>query len=328
MKNILRFLIIFKIKSPYYKYIMLYDYKIIVIIILFIIFIFLTSLEYFEDKNIGKVCLCTVGKQENNYIIEYIKHYKKYGIDKIFLYDNNDINGERFEDILSHYIRINFIEIINFRGIKQFQQKIYQICYKNYYKNYKWLIFYDLDEFIYLKNYSNIKNYLFQKKFRKCPSIYLNWVIHTDNNLITYDNRTLYQRFPKKIINKYCVGKTIIKGSIEGINIKSCHLLDKHIKRCNGYGNFIKLKSIYCRKPDFKNYYIDHYEFKSTEEFIKKVLRGDALFGKNNKYTKLKRYIIYNKINLKKKNFIITKIGINVSDIIKKKILKYLIKKK
>ena len=42
-----------------------------------------------------KVCVCTPVKRENRYIKEYVEHYKKYGVDKIFLYDNNNVDGER-----------------------------------------------------------------------------------------------------------------------------------------------------------------------------------------------------------------------------------------
>ena len=54
-------------------------------------------------KNV-KVCLCTLGKKENNYIREFVEHYKKLGVDKIFLYDNNDLNDENFNIILNEYI--------------------------------------------------------------------------------------------------------------------------------------------------------------------------------------------------------------------------------
>ena len=50
-----------------------------------------------------KVCLCTIGKEENLYVREYVEHYKKYNIDKIFIYDNNEINGEKFEEVLNDY---------------------------------------------------------------------------------------------------------------------------------------------------------------------------------------------------------------------------------
>ena len=38
-------------------------------------------------------------------------NYKNYGVDKIFLYDNNDITGESFDDVLSDFIKNQYIEI-------------------------------------------------------------------------------------------------------------------------------------------------------------------------------------------------------------------------
>ena len=54
-----------------------------------------------EDINIA---LCTLGKKENLYIKEFSDHYKNYGVNKIYLYDNNDIDGEIFEDEINDYI--------------------------------------------------------------------------------------------------------------------------------------------------------------------------------------------------------------------------------
>ena len=270
------------------------------------IFIYILSLSYKKKNNNGiKICLCAIGKYENKYILEFVEHYKKYNIDKIFLYDNNDINGEKFEDILSDYIKLNFIEIIPHRGEKKIQLKMYKDCYKNNYKIYDWLLFFDIDEFIYLKNYHNIKDFLIKKKFNKCQSIYLNWIIHTDNNLLYYDNRTLYKRFTEIIDNpKFCRGKSIIRGGIENVKFISTHTLVKNIQRCNGFGNIIKIENnrINCKVPDFKYFYIDHYYSKSTEEFINKINKGDGIFSEDiqNKYNRIKIYFRFNKITKEK----------------------------
>ena len=80
----------------------------------FLICIILIIKEYIlniRNINKGKICLCVLGKNENLYIKEFIEYYKKYGVDKIFLYDNNDKDGERFEEILSQYIDNKFVEI-------------------------------------------------------------------------------------------------------------------------------------------------------------------------------------------------------------------------
>ena len=130
-------------------------FKYCILISLFIVFLY-NKRKY--ENNI-KVCLCTIGKFENNYIREYIEHYKKYGVDKIFLYDNNDKNGEKFDYIISDYLKNGFVQIINFRGVKLAQNLAYDNCYQSNLKIYDWFIFYDIDEFINLNN-MNIKQYL------------------------------------------------------------------------------------------------------------------------------------------------------------------------
>lgn len=272
-----------------------------------------------------KVCLCTVGKNENRYIKEFVEHYKKYGIDKIFIYDNNDINGERFNEILNAYLEASYIKILNFRGKEGNQLKMFQDCYDKNYKKYDWMIFYDIDEFINLKDHLNIKYFLNKKIFNKCESIYLNWVVHTDNNLKYYENRSLYDRFPKIYFNKnYCNGKTIIRGKKKKkIKIKTTHLLDRNIGRCNGFGKLFKAKGIFCEIPDYKYYYIDHFYSKSTEEFIHKINKGDGVFGNKSKdkYKRINFYFKFNYINSEKIKYLSEKLSLNIS-FLKKKLKK------
>ena len=43
-----------------------------------------------------KTALCAIAKNENLYIREWVEYYMKLGFSNIILYDNNNINGERF----------------------------------------------------------------------------------------------------------------------------------------------------------------------------------------------------------------------------------------
>ena len=106
-----------------------------------------------------------MGKEENLYAKEYIKYYKNLGYNHIFLYDNNDINGERFEDELHEELNQGFITIINFRGISDGPQlKIFYDCYEKNNKNYDWLSFFDFDEFLELGNNIKIQEFLNNKR--------------------------------------------------------------------------------------------------------------------------------------------------------------------
>ena len=100
----------------------------IIIYICFIIFsIWITFFLNYQKIN---VCLCSPAKKENLYLKEFVEHYKTYKVDKIFLYDNNDLDGEYFEDVINNYILSGFVEIINFRGKKRALIEMMNDCYK------------------------------------------------------------------------------------------------------------------------------------------------------------------------------------------------------
>ena len=282
---------------------------------LILIFISLSNLQKEEVEKL-KVCLCTIGKEENLYVREYVEHYKKYNVDKIFIYDNNEINGEKFEDVINDYITSGFVEIINIRGKVSQQIKVYQKCLNKNKKYFDWLIFYDMDEFIYLKDFNNIKYYLKKSEFNKCQAIQLNMYFHTDNNQLFYQNKTLAQRFPEKIQKRNGVLKTIIRGNISK-KIYCPHELTKNLSSCDGFGNFnIKNKGIIItNKTDYQYYYIDHYSYKSTEEFINKIMRGSAIkgFEKEMKYRKISWYFGANKITKEKIDLIENLTNLNLS---------------
>ena len=198
-----------------------------------------------NKKNDIKVCICTPGKKENLYITEFVQYYQKYGVDQIIIYDNNNINDESFEDIIKSYIDKGFVKIINWRGIKKNTGYIIrEDCYSKNKNKFDWLIFYDIDEYIHLNNYTNIKAFLNEDKFKECKKINLNWIIHTDNNLLYYDNRTLHEGFPeiepKVRYNKRIRTvryKSILRGNNKyNKNSKYKNLISTFIKGCNSDG--------------------------------------------------------------------------------------------
>ena len=178
-----------------------------------------------------------------------------------------------------------------------------------------------MDEYIYLKNYKNIKNYLTKNRFNKCQRIQLNWIFHTDNNLLFYDNRPLHERFPER--EKKAQGKkkgkdqgvkSILRGNIS-TKVYDVHILNKNLTGCDGFGNIKSILGISTDISDFNYYYIDHYYSKSTEEFIQKLMRGSAVHGFDIEH-KLKRIDVYftiNDINTKKIDYIEKETNLNLS---------------
>ena len=192
-------------------------------------------------------------------------------------------------------------------------------CYQTYYDKYDWLIFYELDEFLYLKNYKNVKKFLLDKKFKKCESIHLNWVHMSNNNQIFYENKPLKERFPVKgknvVKNKYnriCFVKTIIKGHLKNISINHNHVLNEKLKACNGFGKKSQIqRRIESATPDYEYNFIMHYYGKSVQEFVEKMYRGDLLRGNDCKIIEwaIEKFFYINKITAEKIEYIQKHLG-------------------
>ena len=161
--------------------------------------------------------------------------------------------------------------------------------------------------------------FLNNSRFNHCQKIQLNWKFHTDNNLLHYDNRTLKERFPEvskrargKKVGSFEGIKTIIRGYIPGIKIDCIHRLNTKILPCNGFGRETKPLGIVSEVADYEYYYIDHYYSKSTEEFIHKLNKGDALF-RDNRMDRIKNYFYENDITKEKIDYIEKSTGLNLS---------------
>ena len=122
-------------------------------------------------------------------------------------------------------------------------------------------MFYEIDEFLHLTNFTNVKQYLNQKKFKKCDSIRLNWVHMSDNNKIYYEDKPLHERFikvaknvDKNKFNYFAFVKSMIRGHLRNIIINHNHLLSNKLVGCNGFGKRNNLSNFLSLEPDYDCY--------------------------------------------------------------------------
>ena len=286
--------------------------KLFIFIILNIYIIYLFSKT--KIKRQIKVCLCAIGKQENRYINEFVNHYQKLGYDHIYIYDNNNKNEERMDQI---YFNSDFVTIIDYRGYnnKDSQYKAYYNCYKNYNKKYDWLSFFDFDEFLEIRpKNQTIQTFLDNARYKKCQNIKINWLLYSSNKeIFFFKNESLQKRFKKQMFNE---GANIhIKSTVRGNLIKNywsrwenSHSSIDTFKSCSSSGKRVGGKTAFVNPPDYKYAFLKHYYSKSFEEFCLKLKRGwpdstnktkwinDLL--NDNKHSKKKLKIIKKILNL------------------------------
>ena len=271
--------------------------------------------------------LCTIAKNENRYIKEFVDWYKNLGFTNICLYDNNDIDGECFEDVISEYITEGFVFIKNYRGRKLCQLEAYEECYKEYGKSYDWIAVFDADEFLELdRKFENINDYLSSPIFQEYDAIHINWMNYGDNNQLRYECKPLRERFKEPISFDKCVAydfpennhiKTILRGGLDDILWKSnphtpC---PSELRCCNNVGKPCNITSPFV-DYNFSYARLRHYGCKSTEEYCWKIKRGfpDQLVDRNKmEYLLHTRYFVMNEFTPEKAEIIKELLDINMS---------------
>jgi Glycosyl transferase family 2 len=73
------------------------------------------------------------------------------GFDHVFLWDNNSVDGEQQRSVLSRAFPRSFLSLYSERE-PQGQLKVYAWCAEEQRASYNWVAFFDLDEFLVLRD--------------------------------------------------------------------------------------------------------------------------------------------------------------------------------
>lgn len=259
-----------------------------------------------------KICIVAIAKNENLYINEWINHHLNIGFDHIYVCDNN--SKEKISDVVNN----ENVTILDYRNISNVQTTAYTKCYKQYQKQYDWIAFIDIDEYIILDNKS-IKDFISDPIFKNAKIIRLHWKVFSGGSeLEANGNYNVVDRF----LDRYSCkeekwGKSIINCSIEIKHPIYGHgYFDKDISNYvfNAIGEKCENKwSTVGEIPIHKNAWINHYPTKTIGEYIdQKYWRGGP--NRNDKtYSNLEHFFKYNPENETLRQYGLDKIKKGVS---------------
>jgi len=281
-----------------------------------------------NEKPKKKISIMTNIKDEldlQEWICYYIYILK---FDYIFIYDNGSENS--VHDLVNKYFQDikEKIYVIYFPG-PQIKPKARLHYNKNYLHLSDWTLYIDGDEYLCLKEYEDIHEFINQDIFIGVEQIAFNWLlVGSEKKLYREENKLLIERFTNCLDHNW---NNLIKVLVKNISIIKNNYIHPHylITKNNTivdiFGNKIKLCQWNNFIPEY-NSFILHYHFKSKEEWIYKCDvvkknggRDDSeslvsksydfwnselgirneLFLKDN-YTNKLRELIYGKNNLQK----------------------------
>ena len=219
------------------------------------------------------VSICAVFMNEGKYLREWVEYHRLIGVDHIYLYNNN--STDNYLDILTPYIEEGYITLTNWPE-KYGQKKIYADCCHRFGQETRWIGYIDLDEFVNLRQFDNIKDMF--RKFRAFPVLYLCWkMFGTSGYMDEPETYLVTERYTSCWENLCNTGKSFINNEFSNFSFVSPHYYASHIRTKKGlidipvfgvsdmytfaYGNDFFFEFFYrFHKPKA---YINHYWSKS-----------------------------------------------------------------
>ena len=199
------------------------------------------------DMN-DKVALVGIAKDEDNYIDEWIDYNLKLGFDDIFIYQNN--RRAKLKRPNEH------VHLLEFDGMLVKQVDSYNKWIDEHYNEFHWAAFFDIDEFLLLKNGMHNVHELV-KKYNDLHAIKIFWRLFGDSNLkkVVDNNYSVIDRFICSARTLSTTPKTMINLAIS----KNMNKISAHICKPN--------EPIAINDADAE---IAHYIVKTEEEYIKR----------------------------------------------------------
>lgn len=209
--------------------------------------------DFIEPKE-NEYIVVAVARDENKYIKEWVEHYLYLGFDRIFIGDNNNSDDESLLEVLKDFINSGRVVVLDCRGITvPFQREFYNM-FSNL-AEYKWALYCDIDEFLELNAFDNIKEFLetkLQENF-----VFFRWVSYGNNGIEKYEDKPVQERFEYPLplmIPDNLRFKTLVRGG---------HYVEMEIHGPKSF-DYTKYHMTY------RDGYMKHYKYKSLEEQLTK----------------------------------------------------------
>ena len=257
-----------------------------------------------------KTALIAIGRRENQYAREWVKHHLALGFDHIYIYDNNHDGEEMFIDVLMDYVEQGRVTIIDYRNQEKAQRPAYNDAYRRVSSHYDWLAFFDFDEFLCLgrteeegRTDSTDGTDIFaayerqgegrtdstdgtdgEKPLRAflggLPQEYncvmVPWLMMTDSGLVRNDGRPLMQRFTESTTRGGGQGKCIVRGGIGGLRFtNSVHVPYEPLLRCCTPKGEPTIQKRH-QPEDTTVAYLKHFSTKTIEEWLSNKMQKGA----------------------------------------------------
>ncbi|TLU73856.1 glycosyltransferase family 2 protein [Lichenicoccus roseus] len=247
-----------------------------------------------------KFSLVACARWEEAAILEWLDYHKSIGFDHVYLWSNDDDPATLREAVAPHLCGVDPFLTFNHWPARGKQGEIYERFVAEFAIETEWFCFLDIDEFLVLKGIDNIHRFM-QPLENEFGCIYFNWLNYGPNGrprrepgsvLLGHTRRSRSLDFhTKNIIRSSLVTIAEIRaGNLAGAlayfhfwhdyKLAGLRIGDAAGEEIIDYTvDFPRAAHAFCHRPGYQERmlqvaYCAHFQFKSEEDFLRRVRRG------------------------------------------------------
>ena len=230
----------------------------------------LLPLNSAKSNNPNGAALCLRFRDESRYLDEWIRYHRMAGIEHFFLYNN--FSADNFAAVLAPHLKAGYVTLIDWPR-KPASPAAEEDCIARAIGRFRWVGFLDADEFVVIKDGRSIPEYL--SAFHKAPAVALHWYYFGSNGHESRPNLPVIQayirrqsrpnRHVKCFVRPDCVSQN--RNSHSWFFRKAAWAVDE-----SGKGVFGSIGT-----PRGEYAWINHYYFKSLEDYLEKARQKSTL---------------------------------------------------
>ncbi len=213
--------------------------------------------------------ICAIAKDENPHLKEWVLYHLAVGIEHIVLYDNNSkipISQE-----LAEYVAAGLVTVIDWPMTDAQQLSAYVDCLRRVRDTTFWLAYIDIDEFIVPMQHRDVRDLL--DNYRQFGGLGMHWMMFGASGHISRPQGGMMENYTGALGLRPHI-KSIVQPRAVIRPASVHHCLFREGQYCvNEDGVVIHS---FCSFPVGRKIRINHYYYRSQQDFEEKIARGVA----------------------------------------------------
>lgn len=217
--------------------------------------------------------LCAIVKDEHLFLEEFVAYHYSIGFEKLVIYDNE--SAVPVKDTLRRYVEHGAVEVFPIKG-QSMQMPCYAHCLETFRDKVAFLAFLDADEFVVLKKHADARLLVFD--YEKHPGLAMHWVTYGSSGRLTRPAGLVLDTYTEMLagdvpnnLHVKCIVKTAQVAAVRDPH----QFVFREPGQCCVDERGMPVTSAlspFCAGV----VQVNHYAFKSQEDFEAKMARGRA----------------------------------------------------